>query len=394
MTVTADTIKESAHQIAQETVETRRDLHRHPEIAFEEVRTSGIIADRLEALGLEVRRNIGKTGVIGVLDSGKPGKTVLARADIDALPVHEERDSPYRSTVDGKMHACGHDGHTAVLLSVARILAERKDALTGKIIFIFQPAEETVGGAAAMLAEGALDDVEVDAVIGLHLISEFPTGEVHVRPGPAMAAAESFRIVVHGTGGHAAMPHMTVDPIMIAAQFVTGLQALISRETDPLDNVVISITSVHGGTAHNIIPESVELKGTLRTFKAETRNNLKARIESYAEAIAQSHRGSAELRWIDESPAVVNDKTMTERLVKVAQSALGADRVHEPPPIMGGDDMALWLEQAAGCYFFVGARNEAQGIDKPHHHPKFDIDEAALPVAVEVLTKGILDYLQ
>lgn len=392
--MTDDPIKQAAQALADETIETRRDFHRHPEIAFEEVRTAGIVADRLEALGLQVRRNVGKTGVVGILDTGKPGRTVLARADMDALPVHAERDVPYRSTIDGKMHACGHDGHTAVLLSTAKLLTQRKDELSGKLVFIFQPAEETVGGADAMLKDKALEGLKPDASIGLHLTSDVPTGMVAVREGPSMAATDSFRVEVHGHGGHAAKPHETVDPILMTAQLISGLQSLVSRETDPLDQAVISITSVHGGTAYNIIPETVELKGTLRTFLPETRQRLQRRLESYVTNLAQTFRGDAELHWIDTSPAVVNDPVMTDRLREVARAVVGEANVVTTNPIMGGDDMALWLQEAPGCYFFVGARDEGRGIDRPHHHPQFDIDEASLPLAVEVLAKGVLDYLE
>ena len=387
-------IRDAAHALAEETVRTRRDFHQHPEIAFEEVRTSGVIAERLASLNLDVRREVGKTGVVAVLDSGRAGKTVLARADIDALPIHDEKTVEYRSSVDGTMHACGHDGHAAVLLSVAKILTERKEDLSGKVVFIFQPAEEIVGGARAMLADGALRGLEVDASIGLHLSSQFPTGTVAVRSGPSMAATDSFRLFVVGKGGHAARPHETVDPILIAAHLITGLQSLVSRESDPLDNAVISLTSVHGGTAYNIIPENVEIKGTLRTFLPETRTYLQGRIQRFSEDLAQSMRGAVGLEWVTQSPAVVNDAVMTERLRSVAREVVGEERLLESPQIMGGDDMALWLHKAPGCYFFVGARDEEKGSHYAHHHPMFDLDEDALPVAVEVLARGVLEFLQ
>ena len=387
-------MRDAAHALAEETVQTRRDFHQHPEIAFEEVRTSGIIAERLESLGLAVRREVGQTGVLAVLDSGKAGKTVLARADIDALPIQDEKTAPYRSSVEGKMHACGHDGHAAVLLSVAKLLTERKEDLSGKIVFIFQPAEEIVGGARAMLADGALKGLEVDASIGLHLSSQFPIGSVAVRSGPSMAATDSFRLFVAGKGGHAARPHETVDPILIAAHLITGLQSLVSRETDPQDNAVISLTSVHGGTAYNIIPENVEIKGTLRTFLPETRRYLQGRIQRFSEDLAQSMRGAVGLEWVTQSPAVVNDAAMTERLRSVAREVVGEERLLESPQIMGGDDMALWLQRAPGCYFFVGARDEAKGSHYAHHHPMFDLDEDALPIAVEVLARGVIEFLQ
>ncbi|CAN5503353.1 amidohydrolase [soil metagenome] len=387
-------IKAAAEALEDETVALRRDFHQHPELAFEEVRTSSIIAERLAALGLSVRSGVGKTGVVGILDSGKPGRTVLVRADIDALPVFEERDTPYRSLVDGKMHACGHDGHAAVALSTAKLLSERKDAFSGKVVFVLQPAEEIVRGAEAMLKDGGLDNIKPDASIGLHLSSNAPTGSVAVRAGPMMAATDSFRLLVRGRGGHAAQPHLTVDPVVIAAQLVLALQGLVSRETDPAKQAVVSVTSVHGGTAYNIIPNEVELKGTLRTFDPELREALRARILEVAEGVANLQRGSVETTWNVGSPAVVNDEAMTERLKRVAASVLGEDGVQESERIMGGDDMALWLQEAPGCYFFVGARDEAAGIDKPHHHPQFDIDERALPLAVELLSRGALDFLE
>ena len=238
-------------------------------------------------MGLEVRTGIGKTGVMATLDSGtKPGKTVLVRADIDALPIHEERDSDYRSETAGKMHACGHDGHAAVLLSTAKLLTQQED-LKGKLVFVFQPAEEIVQGAAAMLENGALDGIKPDHAIGLHLSSMHPSGRVAVRAGPAMAATDGFRLVVRGKGGHAARPQDTVDPVLIAANLITSLQSLVSRETDPVDQAVISITSIHGGSAFNIIPEQVELKGTLRTFDASTRSYLKERIQQVAKGLCR-----------------------------------------------------------------------------------------------------------
>jgi amidohydrolase len=390
---TADTLHHAAQTLLEETIAQRRDFHRHPEIAFEEVRTSGIIADNLEALGLEVRRNVGTTGVVAVLDTGKPGRTVLARADIDALPIQDEKSTPYRSQVAGKMHACGHDGHAAVLLSVAKLLAERRESLTGRVVFVFQPAEEIVGGAKAMLEDGALKGLAPDAVIGLHLISDYPTGTIALRSGPAMAATGSFRMRIKGFGGHAAKPHECVDPVLIAAQLITALQSLVARETDPQDSAVVSVTSLHAGTAYNIIPEEVELKGTLRTFLPETRERLAKRIETLSRGLVTSLRGELELVWITDSPAVVNDPAMTERMRRVAATVVGEERVVESTPTMGGDDMALWLQQAPGCYFFVGAGNEALGADKPHHHPRFDLDEAALGVAIEALAKGVLEYL-
>ncbi len=389
-----DPIHDAAYALKDETVATRRDFHQHPEIAFEEVRTAGIVAERLRNLGLAVRDGLGKTGVVAVLDSGKPGRTVLARADMDALPVPEEKEVAYRSSTPGKMHACGHDGHTAVLLSVAKLLAAHKEHWDGKVVFVFQPAEEIVRGAEAMLQDGALEGLKPDASIGLHLSSMHPTGSVAFRSGPAMAATDTFHFVVQGRGGHAARPQECVDPIVIASQLVLALQTLVSREVDPVDQAVVSVTSVHGGTAFNIIPETVELKGTLRTFSEYTRSTLKSRILQLAEGIARAQRGELASTWREGSPAVVNDEAMTERFYRVAAEVVGEEKIVTADKLMGGDDMALWLKEAPGCYFFVGARNESKGAHFPHHHPRFDIDEDALPLAVELLAKGVLGYLQ
>ena len=373
-------------------VALRRDLHQHPEIAFEEVRTSAIVADRLRELGLEPRTGLGTTGVVAVWDSGRPGPTVLARADMDALPVPEEKSVEYRSTVEGKMHACGHDGHTAVLLSVAEVVTGMADQLSGRVVFVFQPAEEIVRGASAMLADGALDGIDVDHVIGLHLSSEHEVGTVALRAGPSMAATDSFRMVVRGHGGHAAYPHQNVDPVLASAHLVLALQSLVSRETDPIDNSVISLTSVHGGTAYNIIPEEVELKGTLRTFNADTRRRLTQRIREVASGVSTTLRCTVDIEWFEGTPAVVNDEAETDLVARVAGTAQGVSEVKRSAQAMGGDDMALWLQQAKGAYFYVGARGGDETA-YPHHHPRFDIDERSLPIAAEVLASGVVELL-
>lgn len=387
-----DPIRDATRALAGETIALRRDLHAHPEIAFEEVRTAGIVAKRLRALGLAPRTGVGTTGVVAVLEGDRPGHTVLARADMDALPLPDAKDVPYRSRVEGVCHACGHDGHTAVLLAVARLLSERRHDLRGRVLFVFQPAEEIVKGAAAMLADGALDVVVPETSLALHLSSMHPTGTVSLRAGPAMAATDSFRLVVRGRGGHAGKPNDAIDPVVTAASLVNALQALVSRETDPVDPAVISITSIHGGTAYNVIPAAVELKGTLRTFDPSTREVLRHRILALAEAIVRGYRGRLESDWREGSPVVVNDEAATERVRRVAEGMASVDHVITGDPIMGGDDMALWLQHAPGCYWFVGA-NGGTASAFPHHHSSFDLDEAALPIAVEVFTKAILDAL-
>jgi amidohydrolase len=391
--MSAEAIRNAARELAGETRDLRRDFHRHPELAFEEFRTAGIIAAQLEALGLSVRTGVGGTGVTALLDTGRPGRTVLARADIDALPIQQENSVEYASVTPGVMHACGHDGHAAVLLSVARILVQRSEKLTGRVLFIFQPAEETVSGAAAMLADGALAGISADAAIGLHLTSSLPTGFVGVRPGPAMAASDAFRVVIHGHGGHAASPHETVDPVVIAAHVITALQGLVSRETDPLDQSVVSITSIRAGNSFNVIPGEVELKGTLRTFAAATRAHLRERLQAVVAGVATAWRGHAEFEFRHNSPAVVNDAAASAEFAALAAGIVGQEQVVEMAPMMGGDDMALWLQEAPGVYFFVGARNAELAADRPHHHPEFDIDEESLPLAVELLTRGVEQLL-
>jgi amidohydrolase len=375
----------------------RRDLHEHPELAFEEVRTSGIVAQRLKALGLEVQTGVAKTGVVGLLRGGASGpgaKTLAIRADMDALPILEENDIEYRSQIDGKMHACGHDGHTSILLTVADILSKRRAELKGNVKFVFQPAEEMVGGAEPMVEQGAME--QVDGVIGLHLISNYEIGRVGVRSGPVFAGAQRFDITVKGKGGHAAMPDSAVDPIVIAAQIILALQTLISRETSPFSPAVITVASVHSGTAFNIIPEQATLLGTMRAFTKEHQQYLARRVAEVANGIATAMGGGCEISWNDAIPPCVNDLAMTELVHKAASATVGEDHVDDGEEVMttGSDDMAIFLNTVPGCYFIVGAHNEAKGVKYPHHHPRFNIDEEALPVGVEVLTRATLDFLQ
>ena len=393
----SDLIHKAAYALQEETIALRRDLHAHPELAFEEVRTAKIVSDQLAGLGLKnIKTNVGKTGVTAVLDTGKAGKTVLARADMDALPVQEERNElEFRSTIDGKMHACGHDGHTAILLSTAKLLSQHQEHFSGKVVFVFQPAEETVEGAKAMLADNALEDYKVDHSLGLHLSSMHPLGTASMRKGPAFAATDLFEIQLIGKGGHAAMPHSNIDPVVAASQLIMALQTLVSRETNPVDQAVLSMTSFQAGSTYNVIPEEVNMKGTLRTFNDETRAFLKQRIQQVSEGLASTLRCNARVTFVQGCPAVINDETMTEVFANVAASVLGDSQVERNAPmIMGSDDMSLWLQEGSGCYFFLGAANEELDFNYPHHHPKFGIDEASLPLAVEIFSKGIIRYLE
>lgn len=392
-----DRLKSDIDELVPDLIATRRDLHEHPELAFEEVRTSGIVAQRLRALGLEVQTGIAKTGVVGVLRGrvSKPGaKTIAIRADIDALPIHELNEIDYRSQVDGKMHACGHDGHTSIALAVADILSQRRDELAGNVKFIFQPAEERVGGAKPMVEEGAMEGV--DAVIGLHLISNYQLGLVGVRAGAIFASADRFVLTVRGKGGHAAMPEGSVDPIVIAAYITTALQTLISRETSPFSPSVITIGTVQAGSAFNIIPEVAVMQGTMRAFSPEHRAYLLRRIQEITSGIAIAMGGSCDVETFDGCPPCTNDPKMTEIVRNAAIASVGEHNVDDSQAVMttGSDDMAYFLDAVPGCYFIVGAQNAAKGAKYPHHHPHFNIDEDALPIGVEVLTRAALDFLK
>jgi amidohydrolase len=393
----SDRLKSDIDELVPGMVAMRRDLHEHPELAFEEVRTSSIVAQRLQAMGLEVQTGIAKTGVVGLLRGGasKTGaKTIAIRADMDALPVHELNEIEYRSTIDGKMHACGHDGHTSILLAVADILHKRRSELTGNVKFVFQPAEERIGGAEPMIKEGAMQGV--NGIIGLHLISDYPLGRVGVRAGSVFASADRFILTVKGKGGHAAMPETTVDPIVISAYIVTALQTLISRETSPFSPAVITIGIIQAGTAFNIIPESAEMHGTMRAFSATHRSTLVRRISEIANGIATAMGGSCEINVIDGCPPCVNDSKVTEIVHNAAVASVGEKEVDDSEEVMttGSDDMACFLQAVPGCYFIVGAKNEEKGANYPHHHPRFNIDEDALPIGVEVLSRAAMDFLK
>jgi len=395
---TIDQLKSDIDERVPDMVALRRDLHEHPELAFEEVRTSGIVVQRLRALGLEVQTGVAKTGVVGLLKGGasQPGaktKTIAIRADMDALPIFEMNDIDYRSKVDGKMHACGHDGHTTIALAVADILSKRRAELNGNVKFIFQPAEETIGGAEPMVKEGAMDGV--DGVIGLHLISDYTVGRVGVRAGTVFASADKFIATVRGKGGHAAMPETAVDPIVISAHIITALQTLISRETSPFSPTVITIGKLQAGTAFNIIPETAELHGTMRAFSHEHREKMIRRITELATGVASAMGATCEISFFDGCLPCTNDATMTELVHKVAVEAVGADNVDEGEEVMttGSDDMAYFLQAVPGCYFIVGANNAEKGASYPHHHPRFNVDEDAMPIGVEVLTRAALEFL-
>jgi amidohydrolase len=378
--------------LAAAAVEWRRHLHRHPELSFHEHETARFIEDTLASFGgLEVSRPT-PTSVLGRLVTGRPGPVLALRADIDALPIKEESGLPFASERDGVMHACGHDGHTAVLLAVARALLESRDELRGEVRFVFQHAEELLpGGARDVVAAGAVDGV--DFVVGCHLISELDFGKVTVPSGPFMAAPDTFSIVVEGRGGHAAFPHVSVDPIAIAAEVVVALQQVVARETDPNERVVVTVSRIAGGTADNIIPASVELGGTVRTFSPEARERARAAIERIVGGVTQAHAGSYRFDYVEGYLPVDNDAELAARVAAATERALGSDALTTIDPIMGGDDFSAYQQVAPGVYFMVGARSEESGATFPHHHPRFTIDERAMENAIAVFVETARELL-
>ena len=362
----------------------RRDFHRHPELSFQECRTAEVIADRLHRAGLEVRAGIAGTGVVGILHGDRPGRTVGWRADIDALPLTERLEAPFASSRPGVMHACGHDGHTAIAITLAEIMSARRSEVEGTAVFLFQPAEEVIGGAEPMIAAGVLDDPRVDEVYGLHLTTLTAAGHVQVRPGPSMASCDAFEVDVIGRGGHGAMPHLSNDPMTAAANIVLGLKHLVSHEVAAQETAVVTVGQIVCGTKGNIIPETATMRGTIRTFDDGVRQQLRERLAGYAGDIARAYRAEARVRFESGStPAVVNHAAQSDLVRRCAESVVGADAVYEGRPVMASDDMSLFLRARPGCYFRVGIR-PSHGRPAPHHAPEFEMNEAGLPAGLAV----------
>ena len=382
-----------AQELAASLVADRRHLHQHPDLSGQENKTAEFISERLSEMGLQPRLMLGGTAVAVDLMGGRPGgHALLIRADIDALPLLERGpDRPYRSQVDGVMHACGHDAHVAVALGVARVLSEIGQELPGQVRMIFQPAEETAGGAQPMIDQGVMDGPPVEGALGLHIWSGQPAGTVGVRDGAIFASADEFSVVIHGRGGHGALPHQALDPVPIASMVVLALQTLISRETSPFQSAVVTVGKIEGGQAFNVIPETVTLTGTVRAFTEQDRNRLLRRISEVAQGIAASFGASAEMAPGPGCPPVVSDPRMAE-LVRKAVSASPGVTLVEPDPITVGDDVSLFLRMVPGCYFLLGGGNEQAGITARPHHPEFDLDEACLQVGVELMTRAALAF--
>jgi len=375
-------------QLYPELVNTRRDLHMHPELSYHEVDTPKKVADDLRALGLEVRTEVGGRGVVGLLRGGKPGKTIALRADFDGLPIQDEKQVPYKSRTPGVMHACGHDIHTAALLGVARVLSERKEAVAGNVVFLHQFAEEMPpGGAIAMIEDGCLEGV--DEVYGAHVWSSEPYGTIGVSDGYVMAAGDGFDIEITGRGGHGAQPHLTIDPLVVGCQLVLNLQQIVSRQVNPLEAAVLSVGSIHSGLAANVIPDSCRINGTVRTFNQELRTFIERQIRQITKATCEAAGAVGTISYRAGYDPVWNHPEQTKNIRRLAQQLAGTANVKQLPPSMAGEDFSKYLQKVPGTFFFVGGGNPEVGAGYPHHHPLFDVDERSMLLIGKVFLSAV-----
>jgi amidohydrolase len=383
MTIVEDTVD----QVRSDVVGWRRHLHQNPELSFQEEQTAQFVAETLGSFpGIEVSRPT-RTSVLGRLTGARPGRVLAIRADMDALPIQEENDFEFASQRPGVMHACGHDAHTAMLLATAKVLSGLREDLPGEVRFLFQHAEELFpGGADEMIAAGVMDGV--DAVIGAHVWSPLESGKIGIVYGPAMAGPDTFWITVHGRGGHAALPHQTVDPIVVGAELVSSLQHIVSRSTDPLSTAVVSVTQFAAGTTHNVIPGSVQMQGTVRTFDPELRSRIPELMERHVKGVSEAHGADYDFTYEQGYRMVVNEPSVTRVVEEVVRDVLGPSAVDAMKPNMGGEDFSAFAERAPGCFFFIGVGNAGKGIVAPHHSPRFTVDEDALAPGVAVFVQA------
>jgi amidohydrolase len=388
------------HQDAQAAYEQllvwRRDFHQHPELGFQEFRTAGIVADHLRGLGLEVSTGIGGTGVVAMLESDSlpaDAPIVLLRFDMDALPIHEQTGLPFRSQQDGVMHACGHDGHTAIGMGVAQLLVKHRRHLRGRVKLVFQPAEEGLGGAAAMVRDGVMENPQPHASFGLHLWNRFPLDQVIVQPGPLWANAGIFEMVVNGKGGHGATPQETIDATLVAAQIIVAWQSIVARNIDPTQTAVLTVGTLHSGDLYNVISAEAKLSGTIRTFDPAVETLLKQRMQEVADGICQAFGASCEIKHTVNIPAVINSEEGAALMEKVARQIVGADQIAQITPMMVGEDVSEFLRRAPGCFVLVGAATPGKELPSPHHNPTFDFDERMLPTGVALLAGAAAQYL-
>jgi amidohydrolase len=386
-----ETIVQKAKALQPQLVEWRRYFHQHPEPALKEFNTAKRVEEILREFGLPTKMMAGGVAVRGFLQGSKPGKTFALRADIDALPMQEETEVPYKSQNAGVMHACGHDAHTSMLLGAAKILAERKKDLTGNLVFLFQPAEETGEGAKKMVDEGVLEGVE--GIFAIHVLSTLAAGSLWYKPGPILAAGDFFDVKITGKGGHGGLPHLAVDPITIAANAISALQTIVSREIDPLESAVISVCKMEAGKAYNIIPDWASFGGTIRSHSPELREYLPKRVKEILDGVTTAMRGHYELNLMQRFPVTINDEEMTRFVVKVAKDLLGEDKVSQMKAMMGSEDFSYFLQKIPGTFVFLGVENKEKEITYPQHHPKYNLDEDVLPIGVTLNVAVALEYL-
>jgi len=387
-------IKEQVADLRDELIQLRRDFHKHPELGFEEIRTAGIVSTYLTECGLEVKC-MTKTGVLGFLRGRKPGCTLMLRADMDALPMEERNEIPYKSVHGGKMHACGHDGHTAMLLIAAKILSRLRDRIVGNIKFVFQPNEENAG-ARLMVQEGVLEDPKVDVCLGLHLWTPIESGKIGIVAGPVMAGAEEFKLTITGKGGHTGAPHDSVDPIITAVNIIQAIQSIQTREVDVLKPTLIMFAKIAGGSSAFVIPEKVELSGTIRHLyenQEENQEKLGDRFERIVRGICKANRADYQLEFIYLAPSVVNDQKMTDLVKLCAEKVVGITNI-VPFRSMAGDDFSEFAAKVPSSFYFIGSGNKDKETHYPHHHPRFNIDEDVLSLGAEMHVRTALEYLR
>jgi amidohydrolase len=383
-------IRPAIAQLQPQLVHWRRRLHQYPELGFKEVLTADFIAEKLSDWGIEYQTQVAKTGIVATIESNHRGKVLAIRADMDALPIQEENEVSYCSKHDGLMHACGHDGHTAIALGIAYYLAHHRDQFQGTVKIIFQPAEEGPGGAKPMIEAGVLKNPDVDAIIGLHLWNNLPLGTMGVREGALMGAVECFKCEIFGKGGHGAMPHQTVDSIIVGAQIVNALQTIVSRNISPIDSAVVTVGTFHSGTGLNIIADTAKISGTVRYFNYTLEKYIGERIEAIIAGICQSHGAKYHLDYWRLYPPVINHPRITQLVKSVALEVVETPKGVVPEcQTMGGEDMSFFLQEVPGCYFFLGSANAQKGLNYPHHHPRFDFDETALSLGVEMFARCV-----
>ncbi len=388
-TIDSPRIRPEIQALHAQLVEWRRRLHQHPELGFREQLTSEFVAQKLQEWGIDHQTQIAKTGVVAIIQGNRPGRVLAIRADMDALPIQEENEVPYKSQHDGQMHACGHDGHITIALGTAHYLSHHRD-FAGTVKIIFQPAEEGPGGAQPMIEAGVLKNPDVDAIIGLHLWNQLPLGTAGVRSGALMAAVETFRCTIFGKGGHGAIPQQTIDSIVVASQVVNALQTIVARNIDPIESAVVTVGELHAGTACNVIADTARMSGTVRYFNPNYGDYFAQRLEQVIAGICQSHGANYELDYQKLYPPVINDGAIAELVRSVAETVIESPLGIVPNcQTMGGEDMSFFLQAVPGCYFFLGSANSDKGLDFPHHHPRFDFDETALSLGVEIFVRCV-----